>query len=77
MDSPYYEIYVQPTDGPCSVHERGFNNEISWTEQEPAVETAKAKRRLYHNIHFLVHKVTGRQRELVYQTMKDPEFTGD
>lgn len=70
----HFEIYVQPDDGPLTVSERGFNNEISFTEENVAIETARRKKLYYNNLDFLVLKITSGHasssevREVVYRT---------
>ncbi len=70
MDTSYFEIYIQPDSGPCTVQERSFSGEASWTEESVAVAVAEHKKKVYPNLDFLVHKVTGHEREVVYRTKK-------
>ena len=71
MNTPYYEIYVQPENGPCSVQERGFDGEIAWTEKQPAIDTAIGKKKLYPNIDFIVHEIIGRNRTAAFRTIEN------
>ena len=71
-----YEIFVQPDSGPLTVHERGFNGEISFLSPEIAIETAKKKKEIYPNLDFIVLENTSigwsseKTTRVIYKTKK-------
>jgi hypothetical protein len=77
----FYEVWIQPTDGPLTVLERGPKGELGWVDdQEAAVTWAKSRRRRYRNMDFLVravpddHPVPQGSPEIVYRTLDDAEL---
>lgn len=69
----YYEIYVKPESGPCTVHERGPRGEHAWVRKEDAIGVADSAKASYPHMDFLVHSVDGdRNRTVVHDTSKQP-----
>lgn len=72
-DEGFYEMYVQPDSGPCTVHERGFHGEVAWKNRNEAIETAKQKKRVNPHMDFIVHHVVhNSSREVAYRTKDEP-----
>jgi hypothetical protein len=68
----FFEIYVKSTDGPLTVHERGFNNEIGFLDEKEAINTAIKKKKLYPNMDFVVRAIDQRRNvRLVFDTSKN------
>ncbi len=67
----YYEIYVKPDSGPCTVQERGSDGATCWNDMTEAIDVAKLKRKLYPNLHFVVHGLRhSGPRVLIHDTSK-------
>jgi hypothetical protein len=72
MDATHYEIYVKPTDGPCSVQERDSQGRFAWFDKDYAIALASAKKTNFPNLDFLVIEQVGHRgpRSLVIDTSK-------
>lgn len=72
----FYEVWIQPTDGPLTVLERGPKGELGWVDdKEAAVTWAKSRRRRFRNMDFLVRSEDEqRNAEIVYRTLDDAEL---
>lgn len=68
--SVHYEIYVKPSDGPCSVRERDAAGHCAWVDKAEAIRIADHKKRRYPLMDFLVHEVEDYERRLVHDTSK-------
>jgi hypothetical protein len=72
MDATHYEIYVKPTDGPCSVQERDSQGNFAWLNKDYAIFLASEKKTQTPSLDFLVIEQVGHRgpRSLVFDTSK-------
>jgi hypothetical protein len=72
MDATHYEIYVKPTNGPCTVQERDLRGNFAWFDKDYAIALASQKKTYYPNLDFLVHEQVGHRgpRVVVFDTSK-------